>query len=49
MVGDLMENGGDVAAARAAYAKPKPGSPEYPAARSSSPGAFQNANSRTSP
>ncbi len=33
MVGDLMESAGDPDAARAAYNKPKPGSPEYATAR----------------
>ncbi|MFD3264972.1 tetratricopeptide repeat protein [Phenylobacterium ferrooxidans] len=33
MVGDLMETAGDLDAAREAYAKPKPGSPEYAAGR----------------
>jgi Flp pilus assembly protein TadD len=33
MVGDLMRGAGDVDSARAAYARPKPGSPEYAAAQ----------------
>lgn len=43
MVGDLMESAGDIDAARAAYGKPKPGSPEYPAAVSKLAWSFQNA------
>lgn len=43
MVGDLMEAGGDVTASRAAYGKPKPGSPEYSAARTKLAWSFQNA------
>jgi tetratricopeptide (TPR) repeat protein len=33
MVGDIMQASGDSEAARAAYSKPKPGSPEYAAAQ----------------
>src|SRR4029077_15890102 len=33
MLGDIMQTSGDVAAARAAYAHPKPGSPEFGAAQ----------------
>lgn len=33
MVGDFLQAGGDVEGARAAYARPKPGSPEYAAAQ----------------
>ncbi|MCR5879978.1 tetratricopeptide repeat protein [Phenylobacterium sp. J367] len=33
MVGDIMQTTGDSVAARAAYAKPKPGSPEYAGAQ----------------
>ncbi|WP_421931969.1 tetratricopeptide repeat protein [Phenylobacterium sp.] len=43
MVGDLMETAGDIDSARAAYAKPKPGSPEYAAARSKLAWSYQNA------
>ena len=43
MVGDLMETAGDIDSARDAYAKPKPGSPEYAAARSKLAWSYQNA------
>ena len=43
MVGDIMESAGDVEGARAAYAKPKPGSPEYGAARTKLAWSYQNA------
>jgi tetratricopeptide (TPR) repeat protein len=43
MVGDLMEGAGDAEAARAAYGRPKPGSPEFPAARAKLAWSFQNA------
>jgi len=43
ILGDLMEAGGDVAGARAAYAKPQPGAPEYPAARAKLAWSYQNA------
>ncbi len=43
MVGDLMEGAGDIESARAAYAKPKPGSAEYPAAISKLAWSYQNA------
>ncbi|MGA0604552.1 tetratricopeptide repeat protein [Phenylobacterium sp. VNQ135] len=33
MVGDFLQGAGDVSGARAAYARPKPGSPEYGAAQ----------------
>ena len=43
MVGDLMETAGDIDSARAAYGKPRPGSPEYAAARSKLAWSHQNA------
>ncbi len=43
MVGDLMEGAGDLEAARLAYAKAKPGSAEYPAARAKLAWSYQNA------
>jgi tetratricopeptide (TPR) repeat protein len=43
MVGDLMEGAGDIDAARAAYAKPKPGSAEYPSAMAKLAWSYQNA------
>lgn len=43
MVGDLMDAAGDPDAARAAYNKPKPGSPEYAAARAKLAWSFQKA------
>lgn len=43
MVGDLMESAGDVEGARAAYAKPKPGTPEFGAARTKLAWSYQNA------
>lgn len=43
MVGDLMESAGDIEGARAAYLRPKPGSPEYSAARTKLAWSYQNA------
>lgn len=43
MVGDLMEGAGDIESARAAYSKPKPGSPEYPSALAKLAWSYQNA------
>ncbi|MCX7588810.1 tetratricopeptide repeat protein [Phenylobacterium sp. 58.2.17] len=43
MVGDIMEAAGDVDGARAAYARPKPGSSDYSAARSKLAWSYQNA------
>ena len=43
MVGDIMEAAGDIDGARAAYARPKPGSSEYSAARSKLAWSYQNA------
>ncbi len=43
MVGDLMETAGDVAGAREAYLKPKPGAVEYAAARTKLAWSYQNA------
>jgi tetratricopeptide (TPR) repeat protein len=42
MVGDLMSEAGDVAAAREAYSKPRPSSPEYSAAQSKLAWSYQN-------
>lgn len=46
MVGDLLAAQGDVAGARDAYAKPKPGSPEYVAAQSKLAWTYQNAGDK---
>ncbi len=43
LVGDLMEEAGDLEAARAAYEKPRPGSPEFAAARSKLAWSYQTA------
>ncbi|WP_374452147.1 tetratricopeptide repeat protein [Phenylobacterium sp.] len=43
MVGDIMEAAGDVNGARAAYARPKPGSSDYSAARGKLAWSYQNA------
>jgi tetratricopeptide (TPR) repeat protein len=43
MVGDLMEAAGDIDSARAAFARPKPGAPEYAAARAKLAWSFQSA------
>lgn len=43
MVGDLMQSAGDPEAARAAYEKPRPGSPEYPSARAKLAWSYQGA------
>jgi tetratricopeptide (TPR) repeat protein len=43
MVGDLMDAAGDPEAAREAYNKPKPGSPEYATARAKLAWSFQKA------
>jgi len=42
-VGDLMQSAGDIEAARAAYSKPKPGSPEFAAARAKLAWSYQAA------
>lgn len=46
MVGDLMSSAGDEAAAREAYAKPRPGSVEYAAAQSKLAWTYQNAGDK---
>ena len=43
LVGDIMQAAGDVDGARAAYAKPKPGTNEYSAARTKLAWSYQNA------
>lgn len=43
MVGDMMLSAGDVQAARAAYARPKPGSSEYAAAQAKLAWSYQSA------
>lgn len=43
MVGDTMLSAGDTEAARAAYAKPKPGSPEFAAAQAKLAWSYQSA------
>lgn len=43
MVGDLMQGAGDTTAARAAYAKPKPGTTQYVAAQSKLAWSYQQA------
>jgi tetratricopeptide (TPR) repeat protein len=43
MVGDLMQAVGDLEAARAAYAKPKPGAPDYTAAQAKLAWSYQSA------
>ncbi|HEY8571092.1 tetratricopeptide repeat protein [Phenylobacterium sp.] len=43
MVGDVMQAAGDTEAARAAYGKPKPGSPEYGAAQAKLAWTYQSA------
>ncbi|ACG77772.1 TPR domain protein [Phenylobacterium zucineum HLK1] len=42
MVGDFLQSGGDVEGARAAYARPKPGSPEYGAAQAKLAWSYQS-------
>jgi tetratricopeptide (TPR) repeat protein len=42
MLGDLLQEGGDVAGARAAYGKPKVGSAEFPAAQAKLAWSYQN-------
>ncbi|WP_375269272.1 tetratricopeptide repeat protein [Phenylobacterium sp.] len=44
MVGDLMAAAGDLQAAREAYARAEPGTPEYPAAQSKLAWSYQNAD-----
>jgi Flp pilus assembly protein TadD len=46
MVGDLMQGAGDEDAARAAYGKPKPGSPEYGAAQAKLAWSYQQAGDK---
>ena len=43
MVGDMMQSAGDLEAARAAYARPKPGSPEFDAAQAKLAWSYQAA------
>ena len=43
MVGDMMQAAGDPEAAREAYGRPRPGSPEYPAARAKLAWSYQGA------
>lgn len=46
MVGDMMQSGGDVTAARAAYQKPKPGSAEYATAQAKLAWTYQAADDK---
>jgi tetratricopeptide (TPR) repeat protein len=46
MVGDLMQAAGDADSARAAYARPKPGSPEYAAAQAKLAWTYQAADDK---
>lgn len=46
MLGDLLQSGGDVAGARAAYEKPKPGSAEFPAAQAKLAWSYQAAGDK---
>ncbi|MGZ3378199.1 MAG: tetratricopeptide repeat protein [Phenylobacterium sp.] len=46
MVGDLMQGSGDVEAARAAYAHPKPGSPDFPTAQAKLAWTYQSADDK---
>ena len=46
MLGDLMQQAGDVEGARTAYRKPKPGSPEYAAAQAKLAWSYQQAGDK---
>jgi tetratricopeptide (TPR) repeat protein len=46
MVGDIMQGSGDTEAARAAYLRPKPGSPEYGAAQAKLAWTYQSADDK---
>ncbi len=46
MVGDLLQESGDVEGARAAYQRPKPGQPEYAAAQAKLAWSYQNAGDK---
>lgn len=46
LVGDILEGAGDAEGARLAYAKPKAGSPEYPAAQAKLIWSFHNAGDK---
>lgn len=46
MLGDVLQASGDVEGARAAYAKPKPGSPEYPTAQAKLAWSYQSAEDK---
>lgn len=46
MLGDLLQEGGDVEGARVAYAKPKPNAPEFPAGQAKLAWSYQNAGDK---
>ncbi|MEW5687029.1 MAG: tetratricopeptide repeat protein [Pseudomonadota bacterium] len=46
MLGDLLQEGGDVEGARVAYGKPKPTSPEFPAGQAKLAWSYQNAGDK---
>jgi len=46
MVGDLLQAGGDVEGARAAYSRPRPNAPEFPAAQAKLAWSYQNAGDK---
>jgi tetratricopeptide (TPR) repeat protein len=46
LVGDLLQDGGDVDGARAAYMRPRAGAPEYPAAQAKLAWSYQSAGDK---
>lgn len=47
MLGDVLQQAGDVEGARVAYMKPRPGSPEFPAAQAKLAWSYQTAGDKT--